>query len=238
MGGKGQRRREKNYRAAHGGASLLPPPPKASSVDALPSKLRQLMSLTAGTAKFSKEVEQRRKNGEKKPRLTDEKKPDSKETKGRVVSLEEEEDNFDEEKFNEGQNLVPDNDSSINKKKKKKRKRNQVNDLRFEETAEMLGIGSKRKDRKKKYLEERKKKKKKAKTGDTLEFQQREKIAFGDVVEAPPKLATVPKAFKSAQDASKERLRLKAVDAYRQRKGWVSRPGINLPPPVTAEPEV
>lgn len=45
MGGKGIRRREKNYRAAHGGSSRLPPPPDPSSVDAVPSKLRKIMSL-------------------------------------------------------------------------------------------------------------------------------------------------------------------------------------------------
>lgn len=44
MGGKGRRRREKNYRAAHGGYSRLPPPPNPSQVDALPSKLRKIMS--------------------------------------------------------------------------------------------------------------------------------------------------------------------------------------------------
>lgn len=46
MGGKGQRRREKNYKAAHGGYSGLPPPPVLSQLDALPSKLRQLISIT------------------------------------------------------------------------------------------------------------------------------------------------------------------------------------------------
>lgn len=45
MGGKGRRRREKNYLAAHGGNRRLPPPPDPSSVDAIPSKLRKLMSL-------------------------------------------------------------------------------------------------------------------------------------------------------------------------------------------------
>ncbi|KAA8545339.1 hypothetical protein F0562_020123 [Nyssa sinensis] len=44
MGGKGNRRREKNYRAAHGGHSRLPPPPVSSSLDAVPSKLRQIMA--------------------------------------------------------------------------------------------------------------------------------------------------------------------------------------------------
>ncbi|CAM8935402.1 unnamed protein product [Rhodiola kirilowii] len=233
MAGKGRRRREKNYRAAHGGANILPPPPKASSVDALPSKLRQLMSLASETGKFLKvDVEQGKKKKEEKkreekPTLNDEKKPASDDNTNTGLD----EDEFDEEKFNEGQNL--DHDNSSDKKKKKKRKRNQVNDLRFEEeTAKMLGIGSKRKERKKKYLEE-KKKKKKAKIENNQELHRHEKVAFGDVVEAPPKLS-VPKAFKSARDASKERLRLKAVDEYRQRKGWVSRPGINLPPPVTS----
>ena len=47
MGGKGQRRREKNYAAAHGGHSRLPPPPVLSQIDAVPSKLRKLMSLTS-----------------------------------------------------------------------------------------------------------------------------------------------------------------------------------------------
>lgn len=44
------------------------------------------------------------------------------------------------------------------------------------------------------------------------------------------------KAFKAttAQVASHERLRLQAVEAYRKRKGWESRPGIKLPPPVTS----
>ena len=47
MGGKGLRRRERNYRAAHGGYDRLPPPPNASQVDTLPSKLRKLMTFTS-----------------------------------------------------------------------------------------------------------------------------------------------------------------------------------------------
>ena len=47
MGRKGQKRREKNYAAAHGGHSRLPPPPVLSQIDAVPSKLRKLMSLTS-----------------------------------------------------------------------------------------------------------------------------------------------------------------------------------------------
>jgi hypothetical protein len=46
MAGKGRKRREKNYRAAHGGSTALPPPPKTSQLDALPFKLRQIISFT------------------------------------------------------------------------------------------------------------------------------------------------------------------------------------------------
>ena len=45
MVGKGQRRREKNYRSAHGGEARLPPPPKQRELDALPSKLRRLIAI-------------------------------------------------------------------------------------------------------------------------------------------------------------------------------------------------
>ncbi|KAG5606766.1 hypothetical protein H5410_028258 [Solanum commersonii] len=61
-------------------------------------------------------------------------------------------------------------------------------------------------------LKEMKKKHKKGNTDEHMDFPGREEIKFGEVVEAPPKLA-----FKNiAHDASKERLRLQAVEAYRQ----------------------
>ncbi|KAJ9188421.1 hypothetical protein P3X46_003780 [Hevea brasiliensis] len=47
MGGKGRKRIEKNYVAAHGGRTRRPPPPDLSQVDALHSKLRQIMSFTS-----------------------------------------------------------------------------------------------------------------------------------------------------------------------------------------------
>lgn len=64
----------------------------------------------------------------------------------------------DQEEVNDLQMVMPEqldyNDeivhNSTHEKKKKKRKRKQVNDLRFEEAKETLGIGSKRKERKKK----------------------------------------------------------------------------------------
>lgn len=116
-------------------------------------------------------------------------------------------------------------------------------------------------------MEERKKKHKKGKTDDRQDFPMRDEIRFGEVVEAPPKIAAFPKVFslfpffclsctvqfgiiyviflgckilmkgicsllkakKTTLGASHERLRLQAVEAYRKRKGWVSRPGIHLP---------
>nr|GMC80387.1 probable H/ACA ribonucleoprotein complex subunit 4 [Ipomoea batatas] len=89
-------------------------------------------------------------------------------------------------------------------------------------------------------LEERKNKRKKTRTEEHLEFPRHEQIKFGEVVDAPPKLVALPKmkALKTAQVASQERLRLQAVEAYRNRKGWTSRPGIQLPPPLTTSPSV
>ncbi|PON56768.1 coiled-coil protein [Trema orientale] len=235
MGGKGRKRREKNYRAAHGGYSRLPPPPNPSQLDALPSKLRQLISLTSpksqGSAKDSKNVQQKRKNGDGASDLKSRRKDE-------VIS---------ETAEIKDKNLItpqPTNDhddsvrSSTNEKRKKKRKRKAVDDLRFEAASlEKSDISSKRRERKKKYLEARKHKHKKAKTENTIDFPGREKIEFGDIVQAPLKLSSIPKPLKNTQDASHERLRLQAIESYRKSKGWTSRPGIHLPLPVTAPTE-
>ncbi|KAB1218921.1 hypothetical protein CJ030_MR3G015163 [Morella rubra] len=84
------------------------------------------------------------------------------------------------------------------------------------------------------YLEGKKKKHKKVKTEADLDFPGCEDIKFGEVIRAPPKLVAVPKAFKNTQDASQVRIRLQAIEAYRNRKGWDSRPGIQLPPATTS----
>ncbi|KAK4578510.1 hypothetical protein RGQ29_028560 [Quercus rubra] len=226
MGGKGQRRREKNYAAAHGGHSRLPPPPVLSQIDAVPSKLRKLMSLTSSLSPKPQESAAKDAQANKKPRPKD--RADSR------TSAMDDGGNDEHLKTSEdtdgGDDIVQ---NSISEKKKKKRKRKQVNDLRFETPMENSDTRLKRRERKKKYLEEKKKKHKKAKTGEELDFPGREKIKFGEVVEAPPKLTSVPKAFKNAQNASQERIRLQTIEAYRSRKGWASRPGIQLPSPVT-----
>ncbi|XVE77006.1 hypothetical protein DITRI_Ditri13aG0027200 [Diplodiscus trichospermus] len=230
MGGKGRRRREKNYRAAHGGPSRLPPPPDPSQVEALPSKLRKIMSFTSdslqGSAKVSKDQKTAGGAEKKKERKVNEIKLKANEIK----------DGSNEKQFRKSQHSDGEEETMRNSKdgkKNKKRKRKQVTDLRFETTLDKLGGSSKRRERKKKYFEAKKKKHKNARTEENLDFPGRENITFGDVVEAPPKLVTVPKGSKTLLDASKERLRLQAIEAYRNRKGWTSRPGAPQLPPVT-----
>ncbi|KAK6918482.1 LOW QUALITY PROTEIN: hypothetical protein RJ641_016904 [Dillenia turbinata] len=120
--------------------------------------------------------------------------------------------NDDSEKHNDGY-----------EKGKRKRKRKRADDpLARIPLEELGGTGSKKKDRRKKYWEAKKKKQKKGKAEEDLDFPGHEKIKFGDIVEAPPKLANLPKKIKTVQDASHERLCLKAVEAYRSHKGWES----------------
>lgn len=236
MGGKGRKRREKNYRAAHGGYSRLPPPPNSSQLDALPAKLRKLMSFTSspsllqlkGAEKVSvNELNDNKRDGARRRKLHSADEFDSKSTGSTndpddgSLRIPKHEDNGDE---------IPDNSLE---KRKKKRKREQVEDLQFKmKIGESGVVGSKRRERKKRNLEARKSKLKKANTEEDLDFPGHEKIKFGEVVEAPPKLLAIPKASKSVHDASNERLRLRTVEAYRNRKGWASRPGIRIPPPV------
>ncbi|XP_065859760.1 uncharacterized protein [Euphorbia lathyris] len=215
MGGKGKRRREKNFKAAHGGYSRLPPPPNPSNVDALPCKLRQIMSFTSplhdGSSKPSmsgEEKRKRRRGDAEKDSVNSEATTDD---RGLMIP----------EKMDEG------GSDSADEKKKKKRKRNQANDLRFE-TLVNTKTSQKKRERRKKYLESKKKKHKQSTTEDNLDFPGCEKIQFGDVVQAPPKLTSLPKGLKKVPDASQERVRLQAIDAYRKRKGWTSRPGLQL----------
>ncbi|EEF50416.1 conserved hypothetical protein [Ricinus communis] len=214
MGAKGRRRREKNYLAAHGGHSRLPPPPDPSQVDALPFKLRKIISITSHneSAKPSKSSEEKRPSSD-----ADKKIPSA----DAIVSVDEGDDG----------DTMASLHTNRDKKRTKKRKRKQVNDLRFETSMEMTKTSEKKRERRKKYLEAKKKKRKTSRT-ENLDFPGRELIKFGDVVQAPPKLV-----FKNVPDASQERVRLKAIEAYRKRKGWTSRPGLQLPN-VTATPSL
>lgn len=210
MAGKGRKRREKNYRAAHGGSTALPPPPKSSQLDALPFKLRQIMNFT--------------KHQNDSPGLSKDKKFDD----GHVKNVKQGDTSEQLKAPQHSDEQLSENDD----KNKKKRKRKEVKDLRFALDEDKTNSQLKKKERKKKY-EAKKKKHKKVEEDEILEFPGQEKIKFGDIVQAPPKLSFNPKGFKISQDASHERLRLRAIEDYRSRKAWASRPGNHRPPPVT-----
>ncbi|KAL5792544.1 hypothetical protein ACOSP7_001138 [Xanthoceras sorbifolium] len=230
MGGKGRKRREKNYRAAHGGPTRLPPPPDPSQIDALPSKLRQLISFTSTLHGSTDTQTEKKRNIRGDGDGNTHKKRDGTNLEAtRIKDGGDDRRVFAPQRVDSGDEIVENGEKG---KKKRKRKRKEVTDFRFEALLENSATRSKRKERKKKYLEAKKNKHKKAKTEENLDFPGRENVKFGDVVEAPPKLVSVPKAFKNV--ASQERLRLQAVEAYRNRKGWTSRPGIQLPPVTTA----
>ncbi|KAK6920236.1 hypothetical protein RJ641_016140 [Dillenia turbinata] len=230
MGGKGRRRREKNYREAHGGKyTRLPPPPDPSSVDALPSKLRKLISLTNSSSGSAKDNEQRKKtadnSGNKELSKRENFEPKNPAIKG--------EDHLMAPKRKD----ASEDHNNADEKGKRKRKRKHADDPLARIAMEELGdTGSKKKDRRKKYWEAKRKKQKKGEAEEDIDFPGHERIEFGDIVKAPPKLDNLPKKMKTVQDASRERLRLKAVEAYRSHKGWVSRPGIKLPAPMTSTP--
>ncbi|BAS95965.1 Os06g0129800 [Oryza sativa Japonica Group] len=225
MPGKGQRRREKNYRAAHGGESRLPPPPKQRELDALPSKLRRLIA-----------IQEKHKGGEKGA-------PDEIPTSstGKQGESDAAKNKARKDKKTKKQNLEPTADSKAAEisgkdgpvgdenasvdENRRKRKRGKAVDLRFKELDEAVAVSKKQK--RKKYLDEKKKKRKGDKMETLPEFPGREKVKFGEVVEAPPKLS-FPKV-KNALDATREMLRKEAIENYRNIKGWTSRPGLQLP---------
>ncbi|KAL5727882.1 hypothetical protein ACHQM5_001026 [Ranunculus cassubicifolius] len=232
MGGKGQRRREKNYKAAHGGYSRLPPPPKPNEVDTMPSKLRKLIDFTTappppptkgGVISSIDKESIKNKNAEKKINPKDGSSP-----KGNISKVEARDGRLINNKHKD-KNEKTTNEDARDKKKAKKRKREEVKDLRFGTTEKVVTTSTKRRDRKKKYLETKKNKHKKSQEEEGPEFPGHEDIKFGDIVDAPPKLLSIPKGVKKVQDASHERLRLQAIEAYRNRRGWGSRLGVSIP---------
>ncbi|CAL5036470.1 unnamed protein product [Urochloa decumbens] len=224
MPGKGLRRREKNYRAAHGGDSRLPPPPKQRELEAIPSKLRRLISFQNkqnANADASSGAGGARAPGKQDDGLAKNKLGKDKKTKKQTPE------NPAESKASEikgGDGSVA-NENVNAEGRKGKRKRGKVMDLRFKELEENVSIS--KKQRRKQHLDEKKKKRKGNKTETVPDFPGREKVKFGEVVEAPPKLS-FPKV-KNALDASREMLRKEAIENYRNIKGWTSRPGLQLP---------
>ncbi|XP_062227931.1 uncharacterized protein LOC133926159 [Phragmites australis] len=224
MPGKGQRRREKNYRAAHGGDSRLAPPPKQRELEAIPSKLRRLIAFqnkhnaNASSGGGGAPGKQDDGAGKNKP---------AKDKKTKKQTLETTVDSKPAENKGEDGPAANENVNVEESKGKRKRKRGKAMDLRFKELDEKASISKKQK--RKKYLDEKKKKRKSNKVEILPDFPGREKVKFGEVVEAPPKLS-FPKV-KSPLDASREILRKEAIENYRNIKGWTSRPGLQLPTP-------
>eukprot|EP01018_Ginkgo_biloba_P016137 Gb_31695 [translate_table: standard] len=238
MGCKGRRRREKNYRAAHGGHAPLAPPPTSKDIDAIPSKLRRIIQLrnssdskllpSGGGARhgphkssqFGNEKSKEKQGGKHiSATVPDLKKNHAGETK--VIC----------EEFQNKHNAI---EQPVGQSSSSKRKWKQGDELRLLlESQNIAPAGKRKRERKKKYLEAKKKKHKRTKNDDAVEFPQHEKIQFGEVVKAPPKLEFPKKVtmeMKTRQDVSQERLRLQAIEDYRHRKGWTSRPGSHVPP--------
>ncbi|XP_006655747.1 uncharacterized ABC transporter ATP-binding protein C825.01 [Oryza brachyantha] len=229
MPGKGQRRREKNYRAAHGGDSRLPPPPKQREVDALPSKLRRLIAIQEkqkGGAKASGGAVAGDSSGGAPGKQGESDAVKNKARKDKKTKKQPLEPTADSKAAEVGDKYgATDDESASVDGNKRKRKRGKAMDLRFKELDETVAVSKKQK--RKKYLDERKKRRKGDKTETLPEFPGREKVKFGEVVQAPPKLS-FPKV-KSPLDATREMLRKEAIENYRNIKGWTSRPGLQLP---------
>ncbi|CAL9060866.1 unnamed protein product [Musa banksii] len=230
MGGKGKKRREKNYRSAHGGDTRLPPPPSVKEMEAIPSKLRKIMelkNLNSSSAKpgpaptpkdAGKEKRKERSAVEKKVNTKEEPSSEfSSVTKEGIQGMK------DKDIDDKDATTTP----SLGNERKRKRKKNAPKDLRFQELDQ--AAATTRKKKRKEYLEARRKKNKKAKTDGVVDFPGREEIKFGEVVEAPPKLSVPKKSLKIPHDAFHERIRLEAIEAYRNQRGWTSRPGVQIP---------
>nr|CAD1830340.1 unnamed protein product [Ananas comosus var. bracteatus] len=220
MGGKGRRRREKNYRAAHGADARLPPPPKLKELEAVPSKLRRLIKLR-NTNNPPDQGRSRRCGGSEERGRKAAGREENKDvrTSGDKVDI-----GDSGGKTTTRKNMEKDEtaDLSIDGVQKGKRKRLAVTDLRFQDLDQ--STSQSRKKKRKEYFEAKRKKSKKQKTDDILEFPGREEIKFGEIVDAPLNCH-----FRSPMDASLERHRLQAIENYRNQRGWSSRPGIKLP---------
>uniref|UniRef100_A0A2C9VT77 Uncharacterized protein n=1 Tax=Manihot esculenta TaxID=3983 RepID=A0A2C9VT77_MANES len=188
--------------------------------------LTQICFVFLGSAKPSKSTEEKTKRGggDAEKKLP----PEDAITSEAIVDEGEDENLLTTQHSDDSDETVR-NSNDEKRKKKRKRKRMQVIDLRFDTSMEKTKSSEKRRERKKKYLEAKKKKRQKSKTEEDLDFPGHEQIKFGDVVQAPPKLVAVPKVLKNVPEASRERIRLQAIEEYRKRKGWTSRPGLKLP---------
>ncbi|KAH9575570.1 hypothetical protein CY35_01G116900 [Sphagnum magellanicum] len=222
--GKARKRREANYSAAHPGITpQLAPPPSAKDIVAIPSKLRRIMSLKAPSAPGHKEQQVGAANAahNKQPKTP----PNTKGGKQAPSAGKLDASKLAPPPTSDNKEPVVEEvggKHSVLKISKRRRAEEELKALseKFQATPIRKGIREKRK----KYLEE--KKKRKRLRGITYEpVPEREIIAFGDVVQGPPKLLFPPKAkiTKEERPASHERIRSQVIEAYRQRRAGASR---------------
>lgn len=227
--GKGRRRRMANYLSAHGGDSNLPPSPATREINAVPSKLRRIMTLKLSvqkTCELNSNTHKSENRAQNEIKVSDVSQISDMGKCSTVRGI----NNKDES------SIQPSGEAVSQKKKKRKRKEN----LHFlmdklKATSVHKGLN----ERKKRYLEEKKKKKRNLghSRSSFVEFNQvthqQETIRFGDVVDAPPKLS-FPKKDTTIWE---ERMRQEAIESYRQKKKWLSRPGSHRPPSL-AQPSI
>lgn len=224
--GKGRRRRQANYLAAHGNHAALPAPPTASDVAALPSKLRRIITLKSSTPHGK--IHKTGKSIIKNPGGVHGKQPQ----KQKRRTQEDGSNVLTQGQLEDGRDVGP-SEASEPKQKKKRKQEDELQALseKFKATPIRRGLS----EHKKKYLQEKKNKKKRVMYCDsnekTLSLHKQEKISFGEIVEAPPKLSFPKKLTNVAE----ERLRQQAIATYREKKKWVSRPGSHQPPPLANE---
>eukprot|EP00249_Psilotum_nudum_P003069 c16393_g1_i1 orf=302-1042(-) len=232
--GKGRRRRRANYLAAHGGNNnLLALPPDANDVTAIPAKLRRIMALKArSTSAGALDVDSCDHKSRNKDNLQVLKKESGipLECTPAIYSggqtIQALQGNLQHHVHCQQDTL---SGSVVEEPLLKTKKRNRGESLDL--IMQKLGVTAVQKglsERKKRYLKEKKKRRMKTKKPLLAEIDsclRQEEVRFGDVVQEPPKLPHP----KKSNNIFQERIRLQAIETYRQKKKWLSRPGQHQP---------
>ncbi|KAI5075721.1 hypothetical protein GOP47_0009797 [Adiantum capillus-veneris] len=223
--GKGRRRRRANYLAAHDSHAILPAPPTVSDFVAVPSKLRRIITLKSASPYGHLSKGRDHHPGTRRAKGKQAQKQRS--TKQKNASNDRK-----QEETGNGRDICPSEASEPKQKKNRKWEDElQVLSEKFKATPVHKGLN----ERKKRYLQEKKNRKKRVTPSDINEsnpsLHKQEKISFGEIVEAPPKLSFPTKHTTAAV----ERLRQQAIETYRERRKWLTRPGSHQPPPLANE---
>ncbi|CAM6081601.1 unnamed protein product [Calypogeia fissa] len=236
QGGKGRgtkRKAETNFVDAYSGASELAPPPASRDVFAVPAKLRKIMKLksmvTAGGRNDGQRDARPARESEKKTNKVARKAPDGRNVTDLGLKGTRDTSN------GRGTELKSESTDQPAEKKKRsfasKWKKGEEELKRLVEKMdkrEKTGIKHGFSDKRKSFLQEKKKKRKgKMPDADAAPaLNQYEKVEFGDIVQAPPRLSFPKKAaevkkkvkLRDDQAVMREKMRLAAIESYRQRK--------------------